>query len=359
MKYKGNIRYVFASSNTCQGFHTFVPELISKLQNVFVLKGGPGTGKATFIRLLGEELADKGYEIEFWISSVDSMNPEGVFIPQLQAAIINGSGIQAIDPEYPGATGYFINLGEYTEVLPTYQEKQQVMELIDQFARHHQQAITHLQEAARVKENVSQANIRNMDQERLQGMAKKLLDDMIPDQPGEQHYFASAVTPEGIINYLDESSSRCSRRYILKGPAGWGASGLIAQLAQKACEKGYGVEYYHSGLDCNSLLMVVIPGLELAIIDADDIQLSIKPWDIVVDFSSYLEQYQKEPMELEYSEEWRTYESLLLAARDQLEQSRQILKRLKQSGSRRLDYPRLNQKREEVLQILLAALAEK
>lgn len=359
MKYKGNIRYVFASSNTCQGFRTFIPELVQKLQSVFVLKGAPGSGKSTFIRLLGEELADKGYEIEFWISSVDSMNPEGVYIPQLQAAVINGSGIKAIDPSYPGATGFFINLGEHTDIMPDYQDRQQVIDLMDQFNHHHQQAIAYLQDASRVKENVSQACSDYINQKQLQVMARQLLEEMIPEKPSEQHYFASAVTPEGMINYLDEGSSRCRRRYILKGPVGWGASELIGQLAQRAGEKGYGVEFYHCGLDAKSLLMVVIPGLELAIIDAGDIQLSIKPWDIVVDLTGYLADDQKEQIELEQSEEWRNYESLLLAAREELDQARQALKRLKQKKSRSLDHNLLNQKREEVLHLLVSSLAGK
>jgi len=73
---RGKVRYVLTSSHTSQGFHTFIPELLREIPKIYILKGAPGSGKSTFIRLLGESLSEQGYEVEFWISAADPVSPE-------------------------------------------------------------------------------------------------------------------------------------------------------------------------------------------------------------------------------------------------------------------------------------------
>ena len=72
---RGKVRYVLTSSNTSQGFHTFLPELLQGVLKIFVLKGAPGSGKSTFMRLLGESFSEQGYEVELWVSAADPVSP--------------------------------------------------------------------------------------------------------------------------------------------------------------------------------------------------------------------------------------------------------------------------------------------
>ena len=49
---------LFAGANTAQGFYSFYPLLArDDLQRVFILKGGPGTGKSTFMEEIAKSLA--------------------------------------------------------------------------------------------------------------------------------------------------------------------------------------------------------------------------------------------------------------------------------------------------------------
>ena len=133
---RGKVRYVLTSSNTSHGFRTFLPELLQGVAKVFVLKGAPGTGKSTFIRLLGESFSDQGYEVEFWVSADDPVSPEGVFIPQLKAAVVNGSLSSPIDPSYPGVTRDIIYLGDYWDKNILQDYSQEIINLYEEHEQH-------------------------------------------------------------------------------------------------------------------------------------------------------------------------------------------------------------------------------
>ena len=58
------------------------------------------------------------------------------------------------------------------------------------------------------------------------------------------------------------------KRYFIKGRPGSGKSTMLRKIASAAEERGFDVEIYHCGFDPNSLDMVVIRELDLAIFDS-------------------------------------------------------------------------------------------
>jgi Mrp family chromosome partitioning ATPase len=354
MSKSGEIRYVLTSSNTSQGFYTFIPDLIRGLRKIYILKGAPGSGKSTFIRLLGESLSEKGYEIEFWISALDPVNPDGVYIPRLGTAVINGSLPQPIDPRYPGATGHIIYLGDYRNKKEINGRAREIIEMIDRQEEQQNKADNVLKKAGQVREQIKAAARACLNMANIQLLIEELATELLREQPGERHYFASAVTADGVVNYIDEISNECRRRYILKGPPGSGKSLVMAELAYLAREKGYFLEYYHCGLEVDNIVMVIIRNLQLALIDGGDIELSIKPWDVVLDMTAYLDHYDPEAAAAQSSEACRNYEALLLDAQDKLESAHSMLKELKKIYTGFMDFEQLDRRRQEVLEEIIS-----
>lgn len=350
MANKGKIRYVFASSYTNQGFFTFIPKLLEGMRKVFILKGAAGSGKSTLIRFLGEAFCDQGYEIEFWVSALDSVSPEGVYIPRLEAAVVDGSLPQAIDPKYPGITGEIINLGEFWDKKALYAHKDEIIRLINQVEKHRESACSHLRSAGRLKNEIRQTTAVHLNIGKIQQYTEELAREILDYIPGEKHYFASAVTSEGMINYIDEISSRCQKRIILKGPAGSGKSTIISNLASQARDKGYFLEYYHCGLDPDSLVMVVILNLGLALVDAGTMEISIKPWDRVIDTGGCLDEYEPEELDVRLSEDRRAYETFMLKAQSELGEVHRSIKELKKVYTALMDFKQLDQKCLEIRQ---------
>lgn len=345
---KGKIRYAFASSNTSRGFYTFIPELVQELKKVFILKGAPGSGRATFIKLLGESMAEQGYEIEYWISSMDPVNLDGVYIPQLDAAVINGSLPEPIEPKYPGATGHIIYMGDYWDKESVEAKSKEIIVLANRVENQKSKAYNILKNAARVKDEIRALTSGYLNMEKIQELIHELAGQIIDEQPEEKHYFASAVTADGVVNYVDELSVECKKRYIFKGPTGSGKSTVITEIARKAATRGYRVEYYHCGLEPDNICMVIIRDIALALVDAGNMELVTKPWDIVIDMSTYLDDYDRDKIGIRYSEASRNYEVLLEEARTELESAAQTLKELKKIYSAAMDFELLDKKRNEI-----------
>jgi len=345
---RGKVRYVLTSSNTSQGFRTFLPELLQGVAKVFVLKGAPGTGKSTFIRLLGEAFSDQGYEVEFWVSAADPVSPEGVLIPQLRAAVVNGSLSSPIDPCYPGVTGDIIYLGDYWNKNLLQDYGPEIVNMYDQQEQHRQQATLVLKRAAEIRDNIKKKAAAYLNLEKLHDLVGQLAGEILDTGPAEKHYFASAVTAEGMINYIDEISSSCQKRYVFKGPAGSGKSSALMELANRARIKGYSLEYYHCGLEVENIQMIIIRNLQIALIDAGTLDLAVKPWDTVIDMSQCLEGYDEAELLHESSEALRIFESLLLEAQQELEKTRCCMKGLKKIYSLAMDFEALDRKRQQV-----------
>lgn len=89
---RGKVKMVFPGGNTCLGFYSFYDNIIGPDANrIFVIKGGPGVGKSTFMRRIGEDLRERGYTIEFHCCSSDNDSLDAVVVPALGVALIDGT----------------------------------------------------------------------------------------------------------------------------------------------------------------------------------------------------------------------------------------------------------------------------
>ncbi len=348
MNNRGTTRYVFTSSFTSQGFYSFIPQLVNGLEKVYILKGAPGSGKSTFIRMLGEVMSQQGYDVEFWVSSVDPVTPDGVYIPQLGAAVINGSLPEPIDPRYPGVREIIINLGEYWDRAIIQKNYREIVEQVDRIEKFQTQASNILKEASWAKEEIRKVNAAHLNIEKIEQLIQNLSAEIIENRPGEKHYFAGVITDDGLVDYIDELSSDCKKRYIFKGPTGSGKSTVINELVREAKQKGYFLEYYHCGLEIDHLVMVVIRNLQLALIEPGHAEIVIKQGDTVVDMAQYLDSYDSDDIAIKTSEAFRRYESLLLQAQQEMENMRLSTREVKKIYTSAMDFERLDRKRQEI-----------
>lgn len=350
MNKQGLIRYVFVNSHTSQGFHTFIPELIQGIGSVYILKGAPGSGKSTFIRLAGEIMSERGFEVEFWISALDAITPDGVYIPQLDLAVINGSLPESIEPRYPGVRDQLINMGEYLDRDIVMPHRAEIIKLIDGMNTSRQEVYNLLKEAGQVKAEIRRLNSRQLNIGKLEILIQQLGTEILENRPGEKHYFSGAVTADGLVDYVNELSGACQKRYIFQGPSGSGKSTAINELARQARTAGYFLEYYHSGLEAENLVMVIIRNLQIALIEADGVEIPLKPWDVVVDLSSCLDADNNSKLNEGTSIYYRNFESLMLKAQHELEKANQMNKDLKKIYSSAMDFAGLDQLRTKLLE---------
>ena len=88
----GYVKRVFPGNNTPQGFYSFYDQIVpSDARRIMIIKGGPGVGKSTFMSRIGQEMVERGFDVEFHHCSSDNNSLDGVVIPAIGVALIDGT----------------------------------------------------------------------------------------------------------------------------------------------------------------------------------------------------------------------------------------------------------------------------
>ncbi len=89
---RGKLKKLFPGGNTSQGFYSYYDYVISpNATRIFIIKGGPGVGKSSLMRSIGETMLERGYDVEYHCCSSDNGSLDGVCIPQIGVALIDGT----------------------------------------------------------------------------------------------------------------------------------------------------------------------------------------------------------------------------------------------------------------------------
>ncbi|MGE5370777.1 MAG: hypothetical protein ACM3QZ_02205 [Solirubrobacterales bacterium] len=280
-----SVEYVFISGYTARGRCSYLASILNRVERLIVLAGPPGTGKSTLMKNTGLAMIDRGYSVQFWPSPLDPACLEGAFFPQLKTALVNGK--LALEPEeLPAHTRVIsVNMMAFGDLAELTANRTELDAMAEELEKRLEDASTTL-EAAMINRDREHAAAR-LNPEKLQNVSRRLASEILGWQEREMHYFASAVTAEGVVDYFEELTGSC-RRFLLHGPPAAGKSWLMQTVAQEALNRGHQVSYYHSGLDPDDLEMVIIDTLQVALIDANAAGLKERRQDRVIDLKGCL-----------------------------------------------------------------------
>lgn len=104
----------FAAANGYEGFRSYFDSVFDPYQydRIFILKGGPGTGKSSLMKTIAEEATAKGIRTEAIFCSSDPASLDGAIFNE-RIAIIDGTAPHEREPRLPGAVDEIVNLGDY------------------------------------------------------------------------------------------------------------------------------------------------------------------------------------------------------------------------------------------------------
>ena len=101
-------RHLFATAFTPNGIITFVDSILEGYKNVYVLNGGPGTGKTDVLEYLSKEALKRGLSVQLFHDPLIPERLEHIFIPELSTAIITSNEIN--QKKFEGNQIYMDNL---------------------------------------------------------------------------------------------------------------------------------------------------------------------------------------------------------------------------------------------------------
>ncbi|QQK81526.1 hypothetical protein HUG20_17475 [Salicibibacter cibi] len=271
-----NVKNYYAGSNSSLGFYSLYEEAVQGLEQLYILKGGPGTGKSTLIRHVGNAVAEKGEPIEFLHCSSDNDSLDGVIIPSLKVGIVDGTAPHMMDPKYPGVVDDIVHLGDFRDDTKLNEHKKDIVALTDKNKNAFSEAYAAFADARNVHDDLEAIYLTAMDFQKADQVTEELIEKIFSETaeaervPINKHRFFGAATPKGPVHFYDNLTEDVRKRYILKGRAGSGKSSIMKKIGKHAESKAYGVEYYYCAFDPESIDMVIIPALQTVILDGTD-----------------------------------------------------------------------------------------
>lgn len=140
-------KHFLASANALDGFvNNFNYINLGDNKMTYILKGGPGTGKSTFMKKVAEHFVSKGFSVEKFYCSSDSSSLDGVTIVEKNIAIVDGTAPHVTEAEMPGITEKIVNVGEYIGG-GIAKHKQKIEKLLAQKSLHYKLAYSYLRVA--------------------------------------------------------------------------------------------------------------------------------------------------------------------------------------------------------------------
>lgn len=290
-------RHFFPGNNSPQGFFSYYRYILGQREasRIICIKGGPGTGKSTFIRKICRYFAEKGENIDYLHCSADENSLDGAILKNRRIAIIDGTAPHAIDPVTPGAVDKIVNLGEYWNEDGIAACKEEIISLNEETSYWYRIAYNYLRAASAVSESLKEIYAKAIEASEVYRVAADIIAAEyrrfpISIRPGkEKKSFISAITADGIINYIESMAQNVEKVYVISVPEGYGNTSFMELIKEGAIYRGFETESYYCPMNPQSKTEhLIIPQLSLAFITVNSYH-DIEPWEIIRDDDSHQE----------------------------------------------------------------------
>lgn len=267
------IKHYFACANTSKGFQNFFASNLKNLTKIYILKGGPGTGKSSLMKKIGSEMVSKGIPVEYIHCSSDPDSLDGIVIRQLSTAIVDGTSPHVIEPTAPGALEEYINLGVAWNVDALAQNRKEILFLESEISGCYPKAYACFARALKIHDEWEKIYIDHMDFKKANSYTEQVIHTLLTNTHLNKtstimHRFFGGSTPQGALDYVEDLTNPIKNRYFIKGRPGSGKSTMLKKILAMAQTKGIDIEVYHCGFDPDSLDMLIMPELDLCIFDS-------------------------------------------------------------------------------------------
>lgn len=249
--------HFFAGGNTSTGFYSCFEDILPKplRRRMFYLKGGPGVGKSTLMRRMAKAAEEAGQPVEYFHCSSDPDSLDGIALPGLGWAMMDGTAPHVYDPVTPGARDTLVSLGDFLEERAMQPKAKEIAALQEEISLRFSRCYSFLSAAGQLGRLCAGQSLR---EEKLNELAGKWTEDL-PRRGGRgiwRRLFAEGFTPKGQVTLLDPAG--LTTRWV-ECPQGLCLTPLWQQISWTACWRGLAVVHLLNPLWPEELDGILLP----------------------------------------------------------------------------------------------------
>lgn len=260
-------RHFFPGGNTPLGFYNLFDSISCGGERTIHIKGASGCGKSTFMKKAAETFESMGFDVERFHCSNDAQSLDGVRVPKAGVSIVDATAPHVSDPAIPVAHDEIFNMADFINQKMVSKHKNELESLTRQKKQYFTKAYHYLAAAGLVVKNNEAIYKNALDQSKLNAAimdALSTFEGMYSSAKAGKNrkLFASAVTPDGYINYTDSLLDE-KITYVLSGEMGMGADIFLDNIRNAANLRGFDTESLHCPMNPGKTEHLIIPGMDL------------------------------------------------------------------------------------------------
>ena len=273
------LRY-FLGGNTYRGFYSLYDSFVSLSDGNFlwILKGGPGCGKSSFMKMLGNAAEKAGLGVEYAVCSGDPSSLDGIFIPELKTAYMDGTSPHVADTHLACVDSAYINLGTYYDYEAISECKTELKELYRQCSASNRKAYSMIAAAGEIQNGWQNGFSTDSEKEaavrRVSGIALREFGKRHREKGKIKYRFLSALTCHGLSSFPKTLETLCNRFYVFENRLRM-AGAALQSIAEAAIEAGHDVIVCPNPLTPEIPEAVLVPSLSLGFLASDSVLASI------------------------------------------------------------------------------------
>lgn len=265
-----------------------------KLKKLYLLKGGSGLGKGTFMKKFAN--AFSGYDIDYYYCSGDVRSLDGVIIKEPGIGIIDATLPHILDTTYPAlGIDEIIDLAQFIIPEKVHARKEVIDEILEEKARHYKTANEALTEALKSKGNYKKINLSTVRKLYLQ-VEKMLLKNGVKESNIAIIAFARSFTSLGVTDFRPDWAE--SDEKIIKLSC---SEATASEVFKKLHQKFGGYAFLHY-LDPSMLEGIYIGGFVIILDPKSEAKMSKMSVKKAIDALEHVDKFNHGRMEREYSD---------------------------------------------------------
>ena len=235
----------FLAANSGEGFVSHFADNYDFADGwrAFIIKGGPGTGKSSFMKYVTVNAVDKGYSVELCPCSSDPDSLDGVIIKDIKTIILDGTSPHVVEPKYAGVCEEIINLGEFWSSEKLRKNAQEIINVTVQNKKLHKTAGSYISAAGELIYDNLKLSERFTNLKKAEQFGTKLAARLLPNKKKntskEWVRFIGGVTPKGVIAFKNTVEDFYKNIIVIDDKYGAAANAIMQSVRKTALLRGY------------------------------------------------------------------------------------------------------------------------
>lgn len=248
----------FLAASSPVGFASKFSEFVDIKNDryTYIIKGGPGTGKSTFMNKLISELSEYDTHIEKIYCSSDPDSLDGVIFHDLKVSILDGTAPHVMDPKYVGAYDEIIPLSECLDYKLLYENRDNIKNLTDENKFLSDRSNKYLSAIGSIVSDTNKLVVKSIDIEKIARFTMRVVHRELKPIKNKTskvyNRFLSGITPQGVVSFDETANVYCDRIYVLYDEYSVASNLALEGIKAGAMHSNYDVIVCYCPMDPNN-----------------------------------------------------------------------------------------------------------